>query len=112
VDHLYLLLYDSWDCQPNDNIENGDWLDLLRPFTGVKYLYMHLEFTPYIPLALQDLVEEGVTEVLPALRTLFLEEEPSQPDVRDAIEQFVAARRLAGCPITVSLWEAWRVTDY
>ena len=112
VDHLYLLAHGFWNCQPDDNIENGHWLDFLRPFTGVERIYIHSEFTPYIPLALQDLVEEGVTEVLPALRTLFLEEEPSQPDVRDAIEQFVAARRLAGCPITVSLWEAWQVTDY
>ena len=112
VDHLYLLAHGCWNCQPDDNIENGHWLDLLRPFTGVRRLYIHSEFTPYIMFALQDVIEEGVTEVLPALRTLFWQEKPSQQDVWDAMKQFVAARRLAGFPITVNLGDAWQETDY
>jgi hypothetical protein len=50
------------------------------------------------------LVEERMTEVLPILQNIFLEElQPSGP-VQEGIGQFVAARRLSGHPITVSSW--------
>jgi len=43
-----------------------------------------------------------VTEVLPALQTLFLEEKLPSGPIQDAIGQFVAERQL---PITISHWE-------
>ena len=46
-----------------------------------------------------------MTEVLPALQSLFLEEINSSGPVREAVEKFVAARHLAGHPITVSHWD-------
>ena len=71
----------------------------------MKDLYIPSEFTPRIAPALQELVEEGVTGVLPALHTLFLEEMPLSGPFQEAIGQFVSARQLAGHPITVSRWE-------
>ena len=88
-----------------DDIENSQWMELLHSFTAVKGLYIYQYFAPLIAPALQELVGEGVTEVLPALRTFFLEKTlPSRP-VQEGIRQFVAARQLAGHPITVSPWE-------
>jgi hypothetical protein len=68
VRHLHL--YDQQECL-DENIENGQWLDLLRPFNGVEGLYyLSREITHYIAHALQELVGERVTEVLPGLQSL------------------------------------------
>jgi hypothetical protein len=77
-------------------------LELLQPFTGVRDFYISREFTPRIAPVLQELVEERATEVLlPALETVFLQEEYLSGST---IEHFVAARQLAGHPVAVSRW--------
>jgi len=108
LEHLYI--YHNKYSRPRwqDDIENCQLLELLQPFTAVKDLYIPWKIVPFIMLGLQELGGEGVTEVLPALQTLFLEWLPSGP-VGEAISQFVAARQLAGHPIAVSHWE--RRTD-
>ena len=77
--------------------ENSQWLELLHTFTGVKDLRISSGFTPRIASALQELVGERVTEVLPPLRALFIEETLSE-SVPEAFGKFVAARQLAGHP--------------
>ena len=104
VKRLYILKDDElsqllWQ----DDVDSSQWLELFHPFTAVTDLYLSTEFTQHIAPALQELVGERVTEVLPALQTLFLED-PSGPD-REAIGQFVAARQLANRPPAVSRWE-------
>jgi hypothetical protein len=103
VEHLYILegQLDVSDVF-QDEIENSQWLEFLRPFTDVKNLYMASEMVTFVAPALQELVGESVTEVLPALQTLFLEEPLSSGS---AIDQFVAARQSASRPITISGWE-------
>ena len=88
-------------------IENSQWLELLHPFAAVKDLYISEMFTPYIAPALQELSGESMTEVLPALQSLFLERYPLDYSrlVQESIGQFVSARQLAGHPIAVSRWE-------
>ena len=82
-------------------MEDTQWLELLRPFTSVKDLHLSEPSVPFIAPALQELSGERVTEVLPALENLFLEEpQPSEP-VKEAIEKFIAARQLSGFPVTV-----------
>jgi hypothetical protein len=100
VVHLYI---ESGHRVPRwqDDVENFQWLQLFHPFTAVKYLYTTQYSTSCITPALQDLVGERVMEVLPDLQTLFLE----GPPVQEAVEQFIAARELAGHPIAVSPWE-------
>jgi hypothetical protein len=105
VEHLYILEVGFCDWQ--DDVENSQWLELLRPFTAVKYLYLSRRFVRRIAPALQELVGERVTEVLPALQTLFLEETHSSGPVQ-GIGQFVAARQLSSHPIAVSRWERKR----
>ena len=79
-------------------IENSEWLELLRPFTAVKSLYISEEAVPRIAPALQELVGE---RVLPALETLTLYKSTSGP-IQEGIARFVSARQLAGHPIAIS----------
>ena len=98
-------LEDAEPSFPGENyIESTQWLELLHPFAAVKYLYISPVSTPSIATALQELVAEAVTEVLPALQALFLKELPSKP-IQEAIEKFVSARQLSNHPITVFRWE-------
>jgi hypothetical protein len=101
TEHLYIR--DGFrPLHRQDDIEDGQWLEVLHPFTSVKNLYLSRNLTPSIAPALQELVGERVIEVLPALQNIFLEEfHPSGP-VQEAIGKFVAARQLAGHPIIVS----------
>jgi hypothetical protein len=104
VEHLYIIQnkYSKWFSSWQ---ENSHWLELFRPFTAVKNLYIASEFTSRIALALQELIGERVTEVLPALQTLFLEEPLQSGPLQEAIEQFAAARQLSSHPVAVSRWE-------
>ena len=95
------LSYPHWQ----DNIDNTLWLELLRPFTAVKKLYLSKELAPRIVPALQELVEGRTTVVLPTLQYIFLEELQPSRRVQDGIRQFVAMRQAIGHHITVSLWD-------
>jgi hypothetical protein len=105
VEHLYILENRFSHLRWQDNIESSQWLELLRPFTAVKGLYISREFAPRIAPALQELVGERETEVLPALQTLFLEETIPSGHIQETIGRFVAARQLASHPVVVSHWE-------
>jgi hypothetical protein len=69
-----------------------------HPFTSATDLYISSELTEHIEPALEELVGERVTEVLPALQTLFLEE-------LYHVGRFIAARQLSSRPLAVSRWE-------
>jgi hypothetical protein len=103
VEHLYIGI-DSFSPLPRwkDDIENGPWLDLLRPFAVVKNLYFSWQIASCIVAALQELIEESVTIVLPALQSLIVDRLNLSGPVQEAMGQFVAARQLAGRPIAVS----------
>ena len=89
-------------------IGNTRWLDFLEPFSTVKDLYLSKEFAPRIAPALQQLVGGRVTEVLPTLQNIFVEEfQPSGP-VHEAIGQFVASRQRSNHPIAISGWAGIR----
>jgi hypothetical protein len=85
-----------------DDIDDGQWLELLRPFTDVKDLYLSKEFAPRIAPFLQELFGGRTTEVLPALQSLILEKHPSGP-FEEAIGKFVAARHLSNHPVDIKI---------
>ena len=94
VEHLYI--YTS-ELHWQDDIDGNQWLEVLHPFTAVKYLYLSREFTSCMAPTLQELAGE----VLPSLQNLFLEDlHPSGGPVQGAIWKFVVARQL-----TVSYWD-------
>jgi hypothetical protein len=89
------------------NMENAQWLGLLRPFFSVKDLALFDDLVKFVAPALKDLTGERVLEVLPALQNLFLKgSRPSAPSkpVQEALEQFVVARQLSGRPVTLHFW--------
>ena len=88
-----------------DNIDSALWLELLRPFTTVKDLFLSEKIALCVVPALQELVGGRTMEVLPALQNVFIEGlQPSGP-VQEGIGKFVAARQVASHPIAASHWD-------
>lgn len=86
-----------------DIINNTLWLEHLRPFTAVKNLYVTRILAPDIA-ALQELIVMGrMTEVLPSLIAIFVEEIAFQGH----IGPFIVAQRLSDHPITISVWDTY-----
>jgi hypothetical protein len=89
------------------NMENAQWLGLLRPFFSVKDVVLFDDLVKFVAPALKELTGERVSEVLPALQNLFLKgSRPSAPSkpVQEALEQFVVARQRSGRPVTPHFW--------
>ena len=104
VEHLFIVEYEPSRPHWQDDIENGQWLEVLHPFTAVKSLFLSQEFAARIAPALQELVGERVNEVLPALESIFLEGLDSSGVVLEGIGQFITARHLSSHPIVVIPW--------
>ena len=102
-----LFIYETPGSPPDwkDNIENMLWLELLLTFSFVENLYLAEKFAQYIAPVLQGLAGGRTTEVLPALKNIFLEDFPPFGPVQEGIGAFVAARELSGHQITVSPWK-------
>jgi len=85
LEHLHICHDEYSRLLWQDDIENSQWLELLQPFTALTNLHLSREFTPHIVPALQELVKEKVTEVLPSLQCLYLEEDPPSGPIREAV---------------------------
>ena len=96
-----------------DDIGAPQWLELLHPFASVKYLVLSKKSVKFVTPALEDLTGGGVIELLPMLQHLFLDlEEPWLAGaVRREIKEFIAARQLFGCPVTVYVAGLGPITD-
>ncbi len=99
-----LGIHEGRSSQPQwqDDVEDGQWVELFSPFTTVKTLDISETFVGRVAPALQVLADrERATEVLPALQNIFLEgHEPPRP-IQEAIGKFVAMRRLSGHPVAI-----------
>ena len=104
VEDLYIYEDLKWPPDWKDEIENGQWLEPLHPFTAVKNLYLSVKMALRIGPALQELADGSTTEVLPELQNIFLEGLESSGPVQEGIAKFVAARQVASRPIAVSGW--------
>ena len=104
VEHLYICMrLPHPQYRRRDNAEVNQWLAVFRLFASVKSLYLSRNLTPRIAAALQQTV--GVTRVLPALQTIFLQGYPPSEPVHNAIGQFISAPRLSSHPIAISRWD-------
>jgi hypothetical protein len=83
------------------NVDNALWLRLLHPFTSVKNLYLSEEIAGRIIPALQELVGDRATEVLPTLENIYLEEGQQSGPVQEGIQQVIAVRQATNHPIAV-----------
>jgi hypothetical protein len=104
VEHLHVSSPDYLLTDWINDDESMRWLEMFRPFTAVKNLYLCDELAPCIAPALQELVgdSESVENVLPALESIVLEDLEPSGQVQEAIGQFVAARQALGHPVAVS----------
>jgi len=94
---------DGWEYVTEDT----PWLELLRPFTALKDLYLHNRSVPHLSHTLQELTGERAMEVLLALQRIFLQdyERPGNANAQETIRSFIAAQQLSGHPVTVHNWE-------
>ena len=93
----------EWKDDPD--MDSLQWLELFRLFVAAQSLHVSERLVPPVARALQDLTGHMATEVLPVLRTLFLEGlRPSGP-VHEAIKAFVTARQLSHQPVVIQRWE-------
>ena len=103
LEEMGVLLDDDeegWECDKND----PQWLELLIPSVSVKTLYVSEGLGLYLASALGNLRGERVTEVLPALDNLFLEDLRSSGSVVETITPFVILRQLSGHPVILQPW--------
>jgi hypothetical protein len=109
LEDLYVSKDPGSQLDWQDNIDNEPWLELLRPFSAVKNLYLAGKSASRVASVLQELVEGRTLEVLPmilpTLQNIFVKGLRSSGSVQEGIGQFVAARQLAGHPIAVSRWK-------
>ena len=82
-------------------VKNTQLMELLRPFPTVKDLVLNDLAGLSVASALQELVEERVTGILPVLQNIFLKGSPSSGPVPKGIAKFIAARELSGRPVIV-----------
>ena len=87
------------------DVEHGQWLELLFPFTAVKNLYLAETVGLHVATALQELAGESIMPVLPALQIVLIKELKQSGPMWEAMESFVAARQRFGRPIVVHRWE-------
>ena len=86
--------------------ENPWWLELLRPYIALRDFYICSGLAPRIVSTLQDLVDERVTNALPVLQNIHVQNLRESPEsVQEAIRQLVTARRHSGHPVIVHDWE-------
>jgi hypothetical protein len=108
LEDLYFSDYEDPQADWKDNIDNELWVELLRPFSAVKNLYLTEKVASRVAPALQELVEGRTTEVLPTvlptLQNIFADGLESSGPVQEGIRQFVAARLVADHRIAVSHW--------
>jgi len=103
LEHLSIYKYKSefWSSRSLNEVENTQWMELLHPFIAVKDLALDDAFSLSVASALQELVGEQLTEILPVLQNISLEGFQSSGPVPEGIANFIAARELAGRPVIV-----------
>ena len=74
-------------------MDDIEWLAVFRQFIALETLCVSYQQTEHVVHALNNVPVEMVPEILPALRLLFLEDEPT-----GRVEKFITARQLAGLP--------------
>ena len=114
VENLYIKEDEYWRQAFYYFLESWRWLDVLRPFTAVKNLYLPGSSTRDVMPALQVVVERGLRGVLPNLENIFLDSTEVSGRVLIAIGLFEVVRRDTGCPVTLFIsdgdWDQNRFT--
>ncbi|KAH9169983.1 hypothetical protein EDB89DRAFT_2230940 [Lactarius sanguifluus] len=78
-----------------EDVDYFEWLHL-HTFSSVQTLFVAAIFAGRVSPVLEDIAGDPVTEFLPALELLCLEDQPIS-----SVDQFLAARRDSGHPVTI-----------
>ena len=101
----YLDIYKAesgrWSIPWQNVVESAQWMELLRPFITVKDLVLADPVVLSVALALEELVGEQGTEILPLLQTIYLEGFQPSSTVPEGITKFIAAQELCGRSVIV-----------
>ena len=101
VDHLsvnHLSVSKQFWRGRDDIMKTLEWLPLLRLFPAVEVLHVFGRLAGHLATVLEDIAEERVTEVLPALHSLWLGDDDG---LVVSTERFLSLRQLSGRPINV-----------
>ena len=85
---------DSINCGPED-MDDIEWLQLLRPFSSVQTLFVSRELAGHVSRSLENTAATMATEVLPALDMVCLEDQPMT-----FAHKFISARWESGHSVT------------
>jgi hypothetical protein len=100
-----LSMIPAWRDDPD--MDSSQWLELFRLFVAAQNLYVSESLVSPVARALQDLTGQMATEVLPVMRTLFLEGLGPSGPVHEAMKSFATARQLAHQPVVIQRWDRW-----
>jgi F-box-like len=95
-----------------DDMENIQWLELLRLFPSLKDLVLSWKSLQFVALALNELDGESAMEVLPALQNIVIQGPQLSEPGNKAIGKFIASRQLLGSPVTVQHRDGNDLDDY
>ena len=101
--HIRVPSYPSWHDVIDD--QPAQWLEFLHLFNTVKDLRVSQTVAPCVAQALRGLPAERITEVLPALESVFISRLEAFGSVKEAISEFADMRQLSGHPVSISDWE-------
>jgi hypothetical protein len=96
-----LDLYCDHLPQSTESVDPWRSVELFQPFMNLQNMYVSRKMWPQLAPMMQDLTGERAAEVLPQLRTLFLEELEQFEQVWESIGPFIAARRHSDQPVAV-----------
>ncbi len=102
VNHLFIRGNNFYD----GDMDNAEWLPFLRLFPAVEELRLSGVAGAVIVSALEGTTEETVTEVLPALHLIWVDNEKEDCDELKGVgsvllRQFLYLRQRSGHPVTV-----------
>jgi hypothetical protein len=90
-------------------IRTTAWVELLRLFSSLKSVDLSGKLVSHVAFVLKELSEGyatlGVTEVLPTLQKILVDDRWVRKRDREAIEEFVVARQHSGSPVVVQYQE-------
>ena len=101
LEHLGVYKSTYLPSEEQDEVENTQWIELLRPFITVRDLVLDEPAAFSVASALQELVGEQLTEILQGLQNIFLEGFQSSAPVPGGIGKFIAAREHSGRSVIV-----------
>jgi F-box-like len=92
----------GWEDNPDTSMDASQWLELFRLLIAVQSLFVSERLVHRVAAALKELTGEMAMEVLPALRSLWVE---GSGPIQDALKSFATARQQSNHPVVIQPWE-------